>query len=54
MQPRSRRITIEDMPDAYEELLNVLRIEAAYLSLKFRKEVLWNPNTELGRRHLPQ
>ena len=28
------------------------RIEAAYLSWKFRKELLWNPNTELGRHWL--
>jgi hypothetical protein len=48
----SRRITIEAMSDAYADLFDVLRIQAAFRSLKCRKEVLWNPNTQAGRRRV--
>jgi hypothetical protein len=36
------------MAATFQAQAAAVRIEAAYLSWKFRKEVLWNPNTELG------
>ncbi len=46
----ARRDTLLRMAGAMKAQAAVLHIEAAWLSWRFRKEVLWNPNTELGRR----
>jgi hypothetical protein len=45
-----RRDTLLCMAGTMQAQAAVARIEAAWLSWRFSKEVLWNPNTELGRR----